>query len=413
MSTQGRQWTIFFVYTLWSVLLVIVMVPLILSIFAGLTVSQILREHALPSALIAVQTVLGAWSARAAMRSWAHEAAPIHRGRWDLPQVGVMGGQPWTVAVTALPSLLLLALVIGAGAPVWLLMVSLGVLAVSTLIRVQWWWGLLAAIGLALLINLLDLTPDTWASFGAIVIGAIATVRSSLWLAAVVRELDDARTAQSQLAVAEERMRFARDLHDVTGRDLSAIAVKSELVAQLVEREDVRALEHSREVAQIARTSLAEIRALVRGYREVDLGAELQGTISLLRSARVEVTVEGTADAVPDRHDQLAAWVLREGGTNMLRHSDPSHVTITLGASGIRLTNDGAPAGGTITEGSGLTGLRERLGAAATLATVLDGSLFTLEVAFTGSDADTTGTTGTTGTSATEATDPSHPGERP
>lgn len=398
MNSQGRQWTIFFVYTLWSVLLVIAVAPLALSFVAGASIADAWREQPLPSALIAVQTVLGAWSARTALRSWAQGPARAGHGRWDLPRVGVLGGRLWTVGVASLPSLVLLGVLLASDTSTWPLLISLGVLAVSILIRLPWWWGLLAAIALALLINVLDLSPDYGAPFAAIVLACISTVRSSLWLAALVRELEDARTAQSQLAVAEERLRFARDLHDVTGRDLSAIAVKSELVAQLVEREDRRALEHSREVAQIARTSLAEIRALVRGYREVDLGAELQGTISLLRSAKVEVSVQGSADDIPDRHDQTAAWVLREGGTNMLRHSDPGQVTIRLGADGIRLTNDGAPSGAAVTEGSGLTGLRERLSAAATLNTRLEGGLFTLEVAFTGA--------------AAAVTDPAPPGER-
>ena len=397
MNTQGRQWTIFFVYTLWSVLLVIVVAPLALSFVAGTSIADALRDWPLSSGLVAAQTVLGAWSARAALHSWAQGPALAGHGRWDLPRVGALGGRLWTVGVASLPSLVFLAALLTSDTSAWPLLISLGVLAVSTLIRLPWWWGLLTAIALALLINVLELSPDYGAPFAAIVLACIATIRSSLWLAAVVRELDDARTAQSQLAVAEERLRFARDLHDVTGRDLSAIAVKSELVAQLVEREDLRALEHSREVAQIARTSLAEIRALVRGYREVDLGAELQGTISLLRSAKVEVSVQGSADDIPDRHDQTAAWVLREGGTNMLRHYDPEQVTIRLGADGIRLTNDGAPSGAAVTEGSGLTGLRERLSAAATLDTRLEGGLFTLEVAFTGA--------------AAAVTDPTHPGE--
>lgn len=387
MSAQGRQWTIFFVYTVWSVLLVIMTAPLVLALVVGPALAAALREDPLALGLLAAQAALGAWSARAALRSWAQGSAPTGRGRWDLPRVGTLSGRLWTVGVVALPSVALLVLLLASGASAWPLLVSLGLLAISTMLRLPWWYGLLTAIGLALLINVLDLAPDFGLPFGAVVVALIATVRSSLWLAAVVRELDDARTAQSQLAVAEERMRFARDLHDVTGRDLSAIAVKSELVAQLVEREDGRALEHSREVAQIARTSLAEIRALVRGYREVDLEAELQGTISLLRSARVEVTVEGTADAIPDRHDQVAAWVLREGGTNMLRHSDPSRVTIALEPGGIRLTNDGAPSGRAVTEGSGLTGLRERLDTASTLTTRLEDATFTLEVRFAGAAA--------------------------
>src|SRR5699024_7307913 len=362
------------------------------------------------------------WSARAALRGWVHGPAPLEHGRWDLPRVGVLDARPWTAGAVVLPSLALVILLVlpgSVGASAWPLLISLGVLTVSALIRVPWWWSLLAAIALALLVNVLEPSPGVGAPFAAIVTAATAAVRSSLWLAALVRELEDARMAQSQLAVAEERMRFARDLHDVSGRDLSAIAVKSELVAQLVERGDDRALEHSREAAQIARTSLAEIRALVRGYREVNLEAELQGTVSLLRSARVEVNVQGSAEEIPDRHDQVAAWVLREGGTNILRHpeptpvtgpqppelirhrhdqvaawvlreggtnilrhSEPRHVIVSLAPEGIRLSNDGAPQGRRITEGSGLTGLRERLGADAVLTAVLDGDVFTLEVKF-------------------------------
>ncbi|GAP79919.1 two-component system sensor kinase [Brachybacterium sp. SW0106-09] len=218
---------------------------------------------------------------------------------------------------------------------------------------------------------------------GALLLAVVLTVRISLWLAAMVRELDDAREAQAQLAVAEERLRFARDLHDVTGRDLSVIAVKTELVAQLAERGDPRAAEHGREAAQIARTSLAEIRSLVRGYREADLATELQGTASLLRSAHVEVTVHGAAEDVPAARAGTAAWVLREGGTNILRHADPSAVEITLRAGGVTMVNDGAPEEAEIREGSGLTGMRERLEDEATLEVRREGGTFTLDVRFT------------------------------
>nr|WP_245354278.1 histidine kinase [Brachybacterium sacelli] len=202
----------------------------------------------------------------------------------------------------------------------------------------------------------------------------------------MVRELDEAREAQTQLAVAEERLRFARDLHDVTGRDLSVIAVKSELVAQLAEREDPRAAEHGREAAQIARASLAEIRALVRGYREADLATELRGTASLLRSAHVRVTVDGDAEDVPPALADTAAWVLREGGTNILRHADATAVTIALDTHGITLVNDGAHGTGSVHEGSGLTGMRERLHAASALTVRREDDTFTLDVRF-----DTTG----------------------
>ena len=173
----------------------------------------------------------------------------------------------------------------------------------------SWRWQIGAAVSVATTVIAMAFGLSAPVAFptGAFLLAGVLTVRISLWLAAMVRELDDAREAQARLAVAEERLRFARDLHDVTGRDLSVIAVKSELVAQLAERGDPRAAEHGREAAQIARTSLAEIRSLVRGYREADLATELQGTASLLRSAHAEVTVEGAADDVPARHRGTAA----------------------------------------------------------------------------------------------------------
>ena len=94
------------------------------------------------------------------------------------------------------------------------------------------------------------------------------------------------------------------------------------------------------------------------------------------------VTIHGSAADVPARHAGTAAWVLREAGTNILRHADPSVVTITLGRDAITLVNDGAPGQGEVPEGSGLTGMRERLGDTSALSVHRDAGLFTLDVRF-------------------------------
>ncbi|SNR32655.1 Histidine kinase [Haloechinothrix alba] len=107
--------------------------------------------------------------------------------------------------------------------------------------------------------------------------GLIATVRVSLWLRDVVRVLDDARSAQSALAVAEERLRISRDLHDILGRNLAAIAVKSELAAELGKRDGRRATEQMLEVRGLADESLRETRDLAHGYRDVELDGEVAG----------------------------------------------------------------------------------------------------------------------------------------
>lgn len=158
--------------------------------------------------------------------------------------------------------------------------------------------------------------------------------------------------------------------------------------SQLAERGDPRAAEHARSISAMARSSLADVRALVRGYRDVDLPSELQGTLSLLRSAGISTHVHGEADDVPAEHAEAATWALREAGTNLLRHADATTVRITLGPDGMRVVNDGAtpPASAAptaIVEGSGLRGLRERLGPTRTLRTEQDGDTFTLDIRFT------------------------------
>lgn len=186
----------------------------------------------------------------------------------------------------------------------------------------------------------------------------IFTVRASLWLLDVVTELDSARAAQSALAVAEERLRFSRDVHDVMGRRLSTIAVQSELAATLAERGDERAAARMLEVRGVAHEALREARELARGYRATDLAQELEGARSLLRSAGIEVHL--AVDDVPRGWHEAAGWVVREAVTNVLRHSRAQHVSLTYEHQELRVHNDGV-SGGPSGSGSGLQGLRERL----------------------------------------------------
>ncbi|NAZ88658.1 sensor histidine kinase, partial [Kineococcus indalonis] len=150
---------------------------------------------------------------------------------------------------------------------------------------------------------------------------AVVTVQLSMWIVDVVRRLAGAERDRARLAVAEERLRFARDLHDVVGRDLSAIAVTSDLVAELARRGRPEAVERAEEVRRIAQASLREVREVVRGYRGVDLDAELEGAAALLRSAGIEPAVAADAAGVPAEARTAAAWVVREGVTNVVRHS--------------------------------------------------------------------------------------------
>ena len=203
------------------------------------------------------------------------------------------------------------------------------------------------------------------------VTGIVLSFRFTVWVLDVVVQLERARDVQSQLAVAEERLRFARDLHDVMGRNLSAIAVKGQLAGELVRRGRPEAAEEVADIARIAEESLREVRGVVGGYRGADLAGELAGARSLLRAAGVACTVAGeeACASLPLQMQTAFGWVVREAVTNVLRHSRATSCSISLDVGGhqaqLSVVNDGAVTGGPATErwGHGLTGLAERLAA--------------------------------------------------
>ncbi|MFD6138507.1 sensor histidine kinase [Promicromonospora sp. NPDC060271] len=177
----------------------------------------------------------------------------------------------------------------------------------------------------------------------------------------VAAQLDDARRLAGQLAVADERLRFAADLHDIQGHHLQVIALKSELAARLAEADPARAAATMREVQQLAGDALRETRALVQGYRRTTLDAEIANASKVLAAAGVEVLADvdaGLAASLPQGPRSLLGLVVREATTNLLRHSRATRAALVLvpDGAGARLVidNDGVrPAG----LGSGPAGL--------------------------------------------------------
>nr|WP_308429827.1 sensor histidine kinase [Streptomyces ruber] len=187
----------------------------------------------------------------------------------------------------------------------------------------------------------------------------------SVWLLKAVYELHEARDTLARLAVAEERLRFGRDLHDVMGRNLAVIALKSELAVQLARRERPEALEQMIEVQRIAQETQSEVRAVVRGYRAADLSAELAGARGVLTAAGIECEVTGSGLGLPQEVQSALGWVVREATTNVLRHGNAVRCSVALRREDDRVVltvqNDGAPEQASSGRGSGLAGLRERL----------------------------------------------------
>ncbi|BDH59051.1 sensor histidine kinase [Tsukamurella sp. PLM1] len=254
--------------------------------------------------------------------------------------------------------------------------------AVLPFLRRRWGLLILAAAVTALLLRP-ENAPAFFALLVAVGVALMWTSRTTVWSLQILTELEDGKRLAAELEVAEERLRFSRDLHDVVGRAFSAVAVKSELAATLARAGAAdRAAAEMDEVKTLAVTSLEDARALVRGYRNISLATEVAGAKSLLSAAGCGMRVVGDPQDVPTSLHEAAAWVVREGTTNIVKHSAATQAVLTLGPSGLVLTNDGAlppsRAGGAP---SGLEGLRARLRAVgADLGTSRDGDEFTLTV---------------------------------
>jgi two-component system sensor histidine kinase DesK len=170
-------------------------------------------------------------------------------------------------------------------------------------------------------------------------------------LVSVNGELVEARDELARNAVAEERLRFARDLHDLLGHSLSLIALKSELAGRLAELDPARAREEMADVEAAARRALAEVRDAVSGYRQVSLAQALAEGRSALSAAGITLRSAAPGDPLPGAVDAVLGWVVREATTNVLRHSGARSVTVDLlhGPDDVTLTvtddGNGASAG--------------------------------------------------------------------
>ncbi len=221
----------------------------------------------------------------------------------------------------------------------------------------------IAALGLGLhadwstLLYVVLLIPAS----GYSIIGSIGMVRT-------IGELRAARAEIARLAVSEERLRFARDLHDLLGHSLSLIVLKSELAGRLVDAAPERAGPEIRDVESVARAALREVREAVAGYRQPTLVEEVRGAREMLAAAGISYWCDAAPVALPAATEAVLAWVVREGVTNVIRHSRSTRCTIhiTRDAETVTLAvvDDGhgaaCPEAGT---GSGLRGLAERVAA--------------------------------------------------
>jgi len=215
---------------------------------------------------------------------------------------------------------------------------------------VDWWW----LIALMLLVRGLGLDMIGVARMGS-----------------AIRELHAARQTLAWMKVEEERLRLARDLHDLLGQTLSVMTLKSELARSLVACDPTRCAQELAEIEQLSRKTLREVRKTVAGYRQPTLTNELDGARQLLEAAGIAYSIEQHTGELPPALDAVLGWTLREGVTNVIRHSRARHCLLRLeekqGMMEIEVLNDGVRAvdasAKRASQGNGLPGLRERVNA--------------------------------------------------
>ncbi|MEV0229519.1 histidine kinase [Nonomuraea sp. NPDC050786] len=271
------------------------------------------------------------------------------------------GSRPTAIlVVTGIIALLLAVIGLMWAIPAWLAALApfvrrrtIVVMSVLTVAAYNLCMGLLGAdvLGLLLVQTLLTVI-------------SVGGVLANLWLWRVAKEAHEGQEARSRLAVSEERLRFAHDLNSLLGQSLVDIAARTEKAAHVLPADARAAADEMFAVRDLARQSLREVRSVVQSYRAVDLDEMLASVRAVLEAADVRCTVHAETGSLPPEARTLLATVVREGATNVLKHSKAERCTITIEDGVLEMSNDGlsGPAGEHTP--NGLAGLAQRVRAA-------------------------------------------------
>jgi two-component system sensor histidine kinase DesK len=231
-------------------------------------------------------------------------------------------------------------------------------------------WPVLVIVPLAFAGSFLALAHGSSAGdafsvwYGTVTAGLI--ISTILRLFASIHELRETREELARAAVSEERLRFARDLHDLLGHTLSVMVIKAQAVRKLIPRDVEVAAEQAADIETIGRDALRQVRQAVTGYRGRGLDAELDGARAALRDAGIELRVRHEDVPLQGETGALLGWAVREGVTNVIRHSGADHCEISVtgrdGSAVLSVRDDGC--GGSTAKGNGLHGLTERISGA-------------------------------------------------
>ncbi|MCW2783990.1 MAG: histidine kinase, partial [Marmoricola sp.] len=256
-------------------------------------------------------------------------------------------------------------------------------LAVTAMMCLPSRWAWATTIAIAAVTYGATLTVDGWTADRGLLFGILVAGLAIWGISQAIRgniEVLSVREENAKLALNDERNRFARDLHDILGHSLTVITVKAELAQKLIGVDLERAKAEVADLERLSRDALADVRRAVEGYRELTLPGELARARMALAAAEIEADLPNATDDIPTEVRDLFAWTIREGVTNVIRHSGASSCGVRLTASSVEIVDDGRGPTGSMS-GNGLVGLRER--AAAVGATVVTAALapgFSLKV---------------------------------
>lgn len=269
----------------------------------------------------------------------------------------------------------------GAGGTLLLTLTALGVLmmvllgepgvaclvyvAVAAVMVLPFRWAAPTVVAIAVTAVLLGLLPG-WAFEFGVAFGVMAAAIAVFGMRTIISrnaQLVAAHARNAELAVDNERSRFARDLHDILGHSLTVITIKAELARRLIDVDPERTRAELADLERLSRDALADVRRAVEGYRDLTLPGELARARTALGAAEIEATLPNSAEDVPSELRELFAWTVREGVTNVIRHSGARHCEVLLGPGRAEVRDDGAGPSVPSPRGSGLTGLQERAAA--------------------------------------------------
>lgn len=219
-------------------------------------------------------------------------------------------------------------------------------------------WAGIVPVGTVLAYSVaIDAPAPMYFSFIVYAVAVWVTFKSSVWYLDILRAMEETAQAQTTMRLAEERLRFAADLHDIMGQRLAAISLQAQTAGQLA-RQGGDPSAPIEAIVELADQSMTDMRAMVTTYQVPEWNTELPGAVSLLKASGARVTVTGKP---PTSMEQEAAYIIREATTNILKHSNATDVSVVLDSAGMKVSNNGVDAADAGRSWTGLAALQRRL----------------------------------------------------